>query len=216
MKKIVDKLGSFWMLSFVILTVLFVISVIIYGFDIQSSGGRKALTSQIKNEGKTNYYYRITDEFAFGVFADREAGDMDVHITTYTENYIPFCFFCGYYTGDPDDDRGFNQPYRMGDVVYSTWINFDSRDHAPDSTYSTYNLKTDEYGYVYSLDEIGPNADSDAYLVTREYISENYDEISYSSADDEDCMIAFGAVFFGYSILLVWGIFALLFRKSKP
>ena len=215
MKKILDKLGPFWTLSFVILTVLFIISLVIYGFDIQSSGSRKALTSQIKNEGKTNFYYRINDEFAFGVFTDMEPGEMDVHITTYTQNYIPFCFFCGYYTGDPEDDRGFNQPYRVGDLVYSTRMNINSRDHAPDSTYSTYNLKTNEYGYVQSLEEIAPNADSDTHLVSREYISENYDEISYSSADDEDCMIAFGAVFLGYSILLVWAIFAFLFRKSK-
>lgn len=215
MKKITNKLGAFWLLSFGIVTTLFIISVVIYGFDIKTNGSRKALTSQIKNEGQTNYYYKIDDQFAFGVFSDREPGDFDVHLTVYDENYIPFCYFCGYYTGDMEDDRGFNQPYAQGDLIYNIDINDKSRDGNPDDTYSTYNLKTSEYGYINSLTEISADASDPKHRLTREYISAQFDELSYSSSDDEDCIIAFGAVTLSYIILILWGILAVLFRKSK-
>ena len=213
--KILNRLGAFWLLAFALITALFLISIIIYGFDIQSNGGRKALTSQLKNEGKTNYFYQFNDHVAFGVFADREPGEYDVILTTYTRNYIPFCYVCGYYMGDPDDDNGFGQPYMQGEMIYTIEALDEVYKGYPEGAYQTFNMTTAEFSYVMNLDDIGPDVADEKYRINREWVSTHYDEISYSSSDDEDCFIAFGAVFLGYIILIVWGIPAILFRRPK-
>ena len=215
MKTILNRLGGVWIYSAMIVTVLFVISIVIYGLDIKSSGSRKALTRELKNEGKINYYYRIDDTFALGVFSDREPGELDIHVTAYTQNFIPFCYFCGYYAGSPDDNRGFLQPYRQGDLLYAIEPLAEAYMGLPEGAYATLNVKTGEFSHVMNLSEIHSDALNDKYRVTREYVSTNFDEMSYSSSDDEDCFIAFGAVFLSYFILIIWGLFAILFRRPK-
>lgn len=218
MKKYLARLGAFWMYGFILTTILFVVSLIVYGFDISfdgDSGRRKTLLSELENSPTINFFYEIDETFAFGVFTDREPGGYDVIVTSYTVNYPPFCYFCGYHMGDPDNDQGFSQPYRQGNILYDIEPLDEAYMGLPEGAYATLNTETGEFGHVMDLNEIGSEAIHDKYRVTREYVVKNYDEISYSSADDEDCMIAFGAVTLCYSILIIWGIPMILFRRNK-
>ncbi len=213
--KYLKRLGAFWAYAFMLVTVLFIVSTIIYGFDIKSSGTRKALTSQLKNSGKVNYFYRINDEFAFGVFTDRAPGEYDIIVTSYMQNYVPFCYFCGYSTGDVDNDQGITQPYKQGNLLYDIEALTDDYMGLPMGAFATLDIDTGTFSRVMDLNEIGPDASEKKYRVTRNEVSANFDEISYSSADDEACMIAFGAGFLSYSILIIWGLLAILFRRIK-
>lgn len=204
-------------MSFGIVVTLTIISVIIYGFDItvkERSGPRKALTSQIKNTGKTYYYYKVSDEFAIGVNTEYESGEADMWVTKYTQNYVPYCFFCGWYTDDLDDDRSLGQPYMKGDILYNPTPSGGSDMGLPEESYPTLNVKTGEFSHVMDLSEIDHNAESDEFKITREWVSQNFDEISFSAFDDEDCFIAFSAIFFCYIVLIIWGIIALIVRKK--
>ena len=212
--------GPIWMFAFLLVTVLLVVSIIVYGLDlkIEQKGVRKALTSQVKNSGKTSYFYRINDKFAFYVFTDREPGSYDVGVTTYTRNVIPFCLTCGWYIGDSDDDRSIIQPHRIEDLVYSTKALKEDYMGLPGGAFATLNLKTGAFAHVMNLNQIAPDAADEKYRVDRKYVSSNFNEISFAGSDDEDCFISFGGVFLAYSILLVWALIAVpikLIRNIK-
>lgn len=201
--------GPIWLYAFYLLTVLLIISVIVYGLDLSMPNGtRKALTSQIKNSGQTDFFYKIDDKFAFYAFTDRGS---EVGVTAYTRNYIPFCFVCGWSMGDPDDSRDLYAPvYMDGDLLYAERTDFASED-VPENVFPTYNMRTHEYGYVDDSLELGADPFNRNKKLTHKFVAKNFDELSYESADDEDCMISFGAVFLGYIILGVWwGIQALV------
>lgn len=195
---------------------LFIVSCFVYGLDLKTPNGvRRALTSQIKNEGKTNHFYQIDEHFAFFAFTDRGP---DVGVTTYTTNFVPFCFTCGWYTGDPDDNRGLNPPvYKDGHLLYAgrtefVWAGI------PEDVFPFYNTKTKEFGYVMDSLELGEAPFAVSKKLSHGLVSMNYDEMSYESADDEDCMIAFGATFLGYILLAIWwiiGTFWWLIRKLR-
>lgn len=57
--------GKFWALAFYLVSFLFLYILVIYGFDIQVSGGRKALTSMITNADGSNEFYKIDDQYGF-------------------------------------------------------------------------------------------------------------------------------------------------------
>lgn len=202
-----------WIFSFSLVTVLLIISIVIYGLDITTpEGTRKAITSQIKNSGKKNYFYKIDDKFAFYAFTD---WGNDVGVTTYARNYIPFCFTCGWYTGDPDDDRGLAAPvYKSGDLLYSSRTS-DAWAGLPAGVFPTYNMKTHTYGYVKDSLELSGNPFSAAERLTHKLVSESYDEMSYESSDDEDCMISFAAIFLCYIILAIWWLIAFAVKRLR-
>lgn len=206
--------------SLSLVTVFFVIALIVFGFDITTpKPTRRAITHVVQNKGTTAHFYRIDDTFAFGVFTDREPGQLDISITTYERNIVPYCFFCGWYTGAPDDDRYMMQPYLANDYAYSKELHDEDWGGVPAGEYPVFNFKTGEYTHVKDLHEL-PNFPADSgKMITREYISENYDEISYFSADDEDCMIVYSALFVCYIVLFIWGgiifIRKLISKKQK-
>ena len=205
------------MYSFALVTSLTIVGIIIFGFDISTpeGGTRKALSNTIKNSGQVAYFYEINDKFAFSVFTDREPGDYDVGVTVYEQNVVPFCFTCGWYTNDLDDDRGMMMPSRQGSLIYSTDPDMSFDPDAPEGGFVTLDLESGVYGYVNDLSEISADAADPKYQLDRVYISENYDEISFSSYDDEDCFIFFGAMFLCYIILIIWGLIALIVRRKK-
>jgi hypothetical protein len=195
------KPGAIWLFSFYLVTILMVICLFIYGFDISMSGGRRALTSQIKNSGQTDFFYKIDDKFAFTVFTDYGNG---VGMTAYTRSYIPFCFVCGWNMGDPEDDRSmFGPVYKSGDLIYAARTDSDIYG-VPENVFPTYNVRTKQYSYVEDSLELGSDPFHQSKKLTHKIVADQYDELSYESADDEDCMISFGAIFLSYIILAVW------------
>ena len=192
-----------------------VIALIVYGFDIRTpKNTRRALGKVVQNESTVNYFYKINDSFAFGVFTDREPGEMDVTITTYVRNMVPYCFLCGWYVGDPDDGRYISQPYMANGMAYSIEARDQDYGGVPAGEFPTFNLATGEFGHVKDLNTLTDDPTNPAKRITREYVSENYDEISYFGPDDEDCMIMYSALIVCYAIVLVWGVILLLRRKK--
>ncbi len=43
---------------------------------------------------------------------------MDITMTTYERNVVPYCFLCGWYVGDSNDDRYISQPYIANRIAY--------------------------------------------------------------------------------------------------
>lgn len=217
MKKILNRLGGAWLYSFGLVTSIAIVASFIYGFDItnKQTGVRRAITGQMENEATVNFFYRIDDTFAFAVFSDREEGEMDISFGTYRRNGFPYCFTCGYYTADGEDDRGFLEPYKKGNLVYSIEALDQGEFGIPKGAFPVYDLKKRKYTYVKDLNEIAEDAASKKYKLTRQYVSNHYNEISYESSDDEDCFIVFSAVFLCYIILAIWGLLAIAFRRPK-
>lgn len=210
------KKHPIFVFSFSFVLVLTVVSVIIFGFDISTpKNSRKALTQAMKNESTVNRFYKINDTFAFGVFTDRGPGDMDVSVGAYELNYVPYCMFCGWYTASSTDNRRIMQPYMAGDIVYGIEAREEEEAGVPKGAYPTLNLATGEYGFVTDLNLITANATDAGKMLDREYVSANYDEMSYSSSDDEDCFIMFSALFVCYMVLIIWGTVIVLGRVLR-
>lgn len=207
---------SFFFSSFSFVLVLTVAALIIFGFDINTpKNTRRALINALKNGSTVNYFYRINDESAFGIFTDREPGEMDIIINTYERNMAPYCFFCGWNTANTADKRGILQPYLANGIAYTVEANTEDYGGVPTGEYGTFNLATGEFGHVKDLNEITADPTNVAKRITREYVSENFDEMSFASSDDEDCQIVFSALFVCYVVLLIWGgVIALRSRKS--
>lgn len=206
--------------SFSFVTVILVISIIVFGLDINTpEPTRRAITHIVKNKSTTAHFYRIDDTFAFGVFTDRAPGELDISITTYERNMVPYCFFCGWYTGAAEDNRYMMQPYLASHYAYSKELRDEDWGGIPAGEYPVYDFNTGEFTSVKDLHELENFPADSGMMITREYVSENYDEISYFSPDDEDCMIVFSALFICYIVLFIWGgiifIKGLLTKKSK-
>ncbi len=207
-----------WAFCFALITTLYIIGVIIFGFDIQIEKGssRKALVSIFENDGTSNFYFKIDDEYA--VIMDIEDGEVwYTGITTYTMNYVPFCFTCGW---NRPTGGGFNNVYQKGDLFYNPEPKSYESDEAPEGVYEYYDAGTGERGYVEDLDDLGNNLDKSKYEIDAEEIAENYSEISMSGPDDEDCMVLFAALILCYFILLIWLVIASLIKlirgKKEP
>jgi hypothetical protein len=200
--------GAIWIYSFSLVTALLVLCLVIYGFDLTTpKGTRKALTKEIKNSGKTNFFYALDEKFAFFAFTDRGP---EVGLTTYTRNYVPFCFVCGWNMGDPEDDRGLNPPvYKSGDLLYSERTDY-AWEGIPEGVFPTFNMTSKKFGFVKDSLELGPAPFDRHKKLLHSFVAENFDELSYESADDEDCMISFGALFLCYIILGVWWLIQVL------
>lgn len=200
--------------SLALVTTLFVIAVVIFGFDISTpKASRRALANAMANEGTSTFFYRVDDRFALAVFSDREEGQFDVSLRTYTTNYVPFCFFCGWYRDDSSDDRGILQPYRIGDLLYDVNALKEPYMGLPADSYPTYDIKTSAFAHVTDLKQIAPDAAEPKYRLRRDAISADFDEMSYSGPDDEDCQIMFAALTLAYAILLLWAL--AIFVRSR-
>lgn len=210
------KKHPIFLFSFSFVFALTIVALIIFGFDIDTpKNSRRALTQAMKNESTVNRFYRINDNFAFGVFTDRAPGEMDVSVTAYDLNYVPYCMFCGWYTNSSTDNRRIMQPYMAGDMVYGIEAREEDYAGVPKGAYPTLNLSTGEYGFVTDLSQVTDNATDAGKRLGREYVSENYDEMSFSSSDDEDCFIVFSALFVCYIVLIIWGSVILLGRLMR-
>ena len=215
LEKIRSRLGAFWFSVLFLLSVITVIAWFIYGFDISTNaqGVRRGIAQQFENEATVNFFFRINDEFTFNIYSDRPEGEMDIGMGTYRKNAFPYCYVCGYFTSNSEDTRGMVTPYKVGNLVYSieplerAYMGLEAQ------VYPTYNIETQLFSSVKSLDEIAPDAASPVHKVTREYIQNNYNEISFESSDDEDCWIVFSALSICYIILLIWGTLAILIRR---
>ena len=215
-RDIFARLGYIWGLVFRIITVYYIYCIVIYSFDISiSKGGRKnALVSMVTNSDSFIEYYAVDDLYGFTVDTEMNMIEHDVEsVGSYETTMIPFCFTCGWYA--PSDGFHILQPYKKGDILYTIEASEWAEDGLPIGTYETFNMKTRKSGYVESLNEIGRNADDIKYRVTKEFVMSNYDEISYSGYDDEDCLFAFITAYIIYGILLIWGIFAIIFRRNR-
>lgn len=209
-----NRFGSIWFLSFWLVTVLFVYSLIIYGFDINvaKEGRKHALVAMVANSESHERFYKVDDEFGF-LLDDRFDDTMAVFTAgSYERSYFPFCLTCGWYTFD----QGFyiHDPHLKGTLLYSTEPNEQSwgNENIPNGAFETYDMETHETAYVESLDEIDPNAASSEFIVRKSYVESNFEEISFSGGDDGDCIGMFIAVYAVYFLLLVWALISLLIR----
>lgn len=201
--------------SLALVLVLTVVAVIIYGFDISTpKNTRRALGKVVQNEGTTTRFYKVNETVAFGVFTDREPGEMDITLTTYVRNMVPYCFLCGWYVGDPDNDSYVSQPYMANGMAYGIEARDQDYGGVPAGEFPTFNFNTGEFGHVKDLSTITDDPTNVSKRITREYVSENYDEISWFGPDDEDCMAVYTALIICYVVLLIWGVI-LLFRRRK-
>ena len=97
------RLGGPWWFSFVLVTSLFVASLVIFGFDIPVKGDQAAYTKEralgglIKNKQKQFSYYRIDESLAYMVSVDSNTVGTVIGVISYERNFFPMCFFCGYY-----------------------------------------------------------------------------------------------------------------------
>ena len=211
--------GSIWVYVFGLASTLFFLSVVIYGLDLTTPGsGRKiTTTSHLTNSKSRAQYFKINDEFSCGLYKEENEGSFHIAISSYTRNHVPFCFFCGWNRGlyGYEDSKGFNSPYRKGDIFYS----IDSLEQEymglPAGSFPTLNVKTGEFGHVMSLSEIRPDADDFKYRVSAKYIASNFDRLSYYGPDDEDCQIAFAVIIVLYGVLIPWGLIAFFVRRRK-
>ena len=203
--------------SFALVTAIFAVAIIIFGFDISvPKESRRALTRSLANESTSTYFYRVDDRFALAVFTKREPGELDVSLRTYTTNYPPFCFFCGWHTDNTDDRRGFIEPYRIGSTLYDVKPLSEPYMGLPKGAHATYDLATRTFGHVMDLTAIAPDAASPTHKLTREQVSADFDEMSYYGPDDEDCQIVFAALTVAYAILFLWLLVILVRRLLAP
>lgn len=208
---------AIWLYSFGIVTVLLVISLIIYGFDIKTpeGGTRKALTSQIKNSGKTDFFFKIDDKHTFQVYLYEEGGDvMHFGVSEYVRNYIPFCFVCGW---NRIKGKDFSNPYQKGDLLYAAEPTQSEWDGIPEGVYPYLDLEEGAIKWVEDLEELGRNLDDPKYALDALEIENSYPELSVESSDDEDCMISIAAITLCYMILAVWLLIAgIVYVIRKP
>lgn len=199
------KKHPFLAFSFALVTAIFIVAVVIFGFDLAvPKDTRRALTRSLANETTSSHFYRVDDHVALAVFTDRAPGELDVSLRTYTTNHVPFCFFCGWHRDDPDDRRGFIQPYRVGTTLYDRTPLSEPYQGLPKGAYATYDLAAKTFGHVTDLAAIAPDAASPTHRLTREQVSAEFDEMSYAGRDDEDCQIVFAALTVAYAILFLW------------
>jgi len=184
---------------------LTVVALFIFGFDMQNKGkSTKKMVNLMKNDGKTDYSYRITDNFAFRVL-DTDQEQPTILVSSYTTNYIPFCYICGWYTTDLEDQRNILAPRLHQQKIYSAAPTVRAFGDIPKGHYTLLDLQTGEFSHTDNLATVGiPSADAGKLLGPID-IANNYDEISYENQDDEDCMIVFGALAIFYILLAMWG-----------
>ncbi len=190
--------GGVWKIFASITLTLFILSVIIYGLDLnvsQPETNKQTITSHLENERSTRHYFELNDSICFVVDTEEAKEDRVVTMKSYTTNFVPFCYFCGYNRGTYRYEYGIyiDEPYMYGDFVY-TKIPYDYDDgEIPFGSFQTYNFKTGKDGYVEQLEDIGPDAANNKYRVTEDYLLENNGLISYY--ENESCQIAFGVIF---------------------
>ncbi|NQY06829.1 MAG: hypothetical protein HRT68_11745 [Flavobacteriaceae bacterium] len=102
----IKKLGSIWLYSFLTVSTLFIIAVVIYGFDIKKEEDlgpytkSRALGGLIKNQTKEYFYYKVNDEYAYRVQPNAKSEENRIALVPYRRNFFPICFTCGFYTDD--------------------------------------------------------------------------------------------------------------------
>jgi hypothetical protein len=219
MKKI---FGEAWVYFAYFTLTLFIPSVFIYGLDL-SAGDPDVkdkdinLYNYMSNERSTVFHFKVNEEFKFMI--DREAPEAErvIGLGMYKPNHFPFCYFCGYYRSPYgyEKSRGFPNPYRHGDMAYSVEPEESDYYGLPPGSYATFNLKTEEFGHVMSLDEIAPDADNPKHRLQESYVLENYSLMSFYDHEDEDCQIAFGLITCLVGILIIWALFSVPIRYYK-
>jgi len=207
----VKLFGSIWTFVFYLISILFVYSLIIYGFDISlSKGGRKnALISMVTNTHSDYAFYAIDDKYGFGIREEEEYEEFAVdEFSSYEAGSFPLCLTCGYY--HTSREVHIWDPYMYGSLIYSVDEPYEDEDG-----YAVFNMKSKELFYVDSLSEIAPDAADSTYKVTRDYVRANGDAISFSGPNDGDCIQTFISVFVIYGLLIVWAIPAFFIRKYR-
>lgn len=205
----VKLFGAIWTFVFYLISILFVYSLIIYGFDISlSKGGRKhALISMVTNTSSDYAFYAIDENYGFGIREEEEFEEFAVdEFSAYGPAEFPLCLTCGYYK----KARGVQVwgPYMYGSFIYSV-----NEPYEEDEGYEVFNMKSNEVFYVDSLTEIAPDAADPKYKVTRDYIRANGKAISFRGPSDYDCVSTFTAVFVMYGLLIFYAIPAFFIRR---
>lgn len=206
--------GNFWALAFYLVTFLFLYCLVIYGFDIQVSGGRKALTSMITNADGSNEFYKIDDQYGFEL-REEEDGLYEVEsFNAYKTNGLPFCLTCGW--NKRAGGEFIYYPHVQGDLIYSIYRSYDY-EKQEDGDYPTFNLKTKQFGSVSDLKEISEDADDFKHRMDPAFVKKRGKLISYFGSTDYDCEEAFMSVYAVYVLLAIWaGIaYPILRRKRK-
>lgn len=210
--------GGVWKIFASITLALFIVSVIIYGLDInvsQPETNKKTIFSHLENERSTRHYFEINDSICFVVDTERLEGNTVVGVRSYKPNHIPFCYFCGANRSTYGYEHGFylDDPYRYGDLVYSIEPYDWDDGEFPLNSFLTFDLKTGEEGSVMSLDKIVVDATNSKYRVKEAYLLENYGLLSYYR--NESCQIAFAVIFVLTAGLLLGAMIGVPIRVYK-
>ena len=190
--------GGVWKIFASITLTLFILSVIIYGLDLtvsQPETNRKTITSHLENERSTRHFFALNDSVCFIVDTEEAEKDRVVAMRSYTPNFIPFCYFCGYNRSTYGYEHGIylDEPFKYGNIIYSQ-IPYDYNDgDIPFGTFQTYDIITGEEGYVEKIADIAPDASDSKYRIQETYLLENHGLLSFY--ENESCQIAFGVIF---------------------
>lgn len=210
--------GGVWKIFASITLSLFVLSVIIYGLDLnvsQPETNKKTIFSHLENERSTRHYFAINDSVCFVVNTAEKKGETVVSVRSYKPNHIPFCYFCGANRSSYGSEHGIylNNPFLFGDLVYSIEPYEYEDGEVPLGAYQTFNVKTGEEGYVENLNEIVEIAYDSKYRVKEAYLIENYGLLSFY--ENESCQIAFGVIFVLVAGLLLGAMIGVPIRIYK-